>query len=359
MSKKIYFTPGPTELYFTVEGHLRNALREQIPSISHRSQQFKDIYKGTTSGLKQLFNLPEDYSVFFTSSATEVWEYIIRNCVSKESYHLVNGAFSRRFWEFAGLLGKLNGLYESPDGSCANPASFKIPTSAELLGITLNETSTGVAYPPNYLKKLRLANPDVLIAIDGVSSLPVPELDFSQVDTVYFSVQKCFGLPAGLGVWIVGPRCLDKAAELDGKGELNVTHRSLLSLHKKGQENQTIETPNILNIYLLGKVVEDMLTKGMDMIRRESKYKAAVLSQVIEDRDWLTHFVEDPAIRSETVTVAKCEKKNESIIDKLYEYGFVIGGGYGSYKTKHLRFSNFPTHSKEQVERLSDVIASF
>lgn len=358
MAKKIFFTPGPSELYFTVEGHLKTALKEQIPSISHRSQQFKDIYKQTADNLRELLNLPDEYKIFFTSSATEVWEHIIRNCVNSESHHLVNGAFSKKFWEFSGMMAKKNGISESPDGSCTLPGEVAIAQSVELLGITLNESSTGVAYPLDYLKEVREQHPEVLIAIDGVSSLPIPELDFSLIDTAYFSVQKCFGLPAGLGVWIVGPRCIDKAEALERKGELNVTHRSLLTMDKMGKEYQTIETPNILNIYLFGKVIEDMMMKGIDVIRRESRYKAAVVGQMIQDLDWLSHFVSEPTLRSETVIVAECKRDTKAIIEKLDSHGFVIGSGYGPYKSQHLRISNFPTHSKELVERLSDVISS-
>ncbi len=358
MSKKIFFTPGPSELYFTVEGHIKTALKEQIPSLSHRSQHFKIIYKHTVDNIRQLLNLPPDYKIFFTASATEVWEQLIRNCVSSESHHLVNGAFSKKFWEFSGLMGKRNGMSESPDGSCMAPEDLNLSEHTELLGITLNESSTGVAFPLDHLQKIREQHPQVLIAIDGVSSLPIPELDFSLVDTAYFSVQKCFGLPAGLGVWVVGPRCIDKAIALDRRGELNVTHRSLLAMDKMGKDYQTIETPNILNIYLLDKVVEDMMMKGIDVIRRESRYKAAVVDQMIQNLDWLSHFVHEPTFRSETVIAAQCQRDTKDIIEKLNSRGFVIGSGYGPYKFKHLRISNFPTHSKELVEKFSDIVSS-
>ena len=29
MNKKIYFTPGPSQLYFTVEEHIKNALKKK------------------------------------------------------------------------------------------------------------------------------------------------------------------------------------------------------------------------------------------------------------------------------------------------------------------------------------------
>ena len=352
MSRKIFFTPGPSELYFTVEGHLKNALRAHVPSISHRGGAFKDIYRYTQENLRGILQLPEHYKIFFTSSATEVWEHLIRNCVSKESIHLVNGSFSKRFWEFSGKLGKKNAVVNAADGSCSKPQEVRLTGNEELLAITLNETSTGVAYPLEYLRELRSTYPEVLIALDGVSSLPVTALDFNLVDTAYLSVQKCFGLPAGLGLWIVGPRCFEKAEQLRSRGELRTSYRDLITMASKDEAFQTIETPNVLNIYLLGKVVEDMLTKGMDMIRREAKYKAAVLSQAIESLNWLEHFVATPDYRSETTVVARCHIDNERVVSDLQKNGLVIGKGYGSYKNEHIRIANFPAHSKEQVENV-------
>ncbi|MEJ2006521.1 MAG: aminotransferase class V-fold PLP-dependent enzyme [Cyclobacteriaceae bacterium] len=93
---KIYFTPGPSQLYFTVQEHLRTAIRKDIPSISHRSKQFELIYQETAERLTSLLNIPAGYQILFTSSATEVWERIIMNLVGHESYHLINGAFSKR-----------------------------------------------------------------------------------------------------------------------------------------------------------------------------------------------------------------------------------------------------------------------
>ena len=39
----------------------------------------------------------------------------------------------------------------------------------------------------------------------------------------------------------------------------------------KGKDNQTPETPNVWNIYLLSKVVEDFNKKGVDTIRKETE----------------------------------------------------------------------------------------
>ena len=106
MYPKINFTPGPSQLYFTVEDHIRTAFREGVPSLSHRSKKFEGYYKDTVDGLRELLKLPADYHIYFTGSATEIWERLIQNLVAEKSFHLVNGSFSKRFYEVAVQLGK-------------------------------------------------------------------------------------------------------------------------------------------------------------------------------------------------------------------------------------------------------------
>ena len=100
MNKKIYFTPGPSQLYFTVEEHIKNALKKNILSISHRSKTFKILYEECIENIKILFNLNKNYHIAFTSSANEIWERIIQNLIVKTSIHYVNGSFSKKFYDY-------------------------------------------------------------------------------------------------------------------------------------------------------------------------------------------------------------------------------------------------------------------
>jgi phosphoserine aminotransferase len=354
--KQLFFTPGPAELYFTVETHIKNALNEHVPSISHRSKAFEGIYREAVQNLKDLLELPDNYHIFFTGSATEIWERILENCVESQSYHYVNGAFSKRFYETALQLKKAPLHQQAADGSCSSVNTGDIPDTAELIAFTQNETSTGAAQPLSDIYAVREAFPDKLIAVDAVSSLPYIDIDYHKVDTVFFSVQKGFGLPAGLGVWLVNDRCLEKADQLAAKG-LNIgTYHSLPSLLVKAQKNQTPGTPNVLGIYLLAKVTGDMLKKGIGRIRQESEYKAAVLYNLIEHHARFRPFVKEAKYRSGTVIVAETEALSSEIIQKLLERNIVIGAGYGTYKNQHIRIANFPTHSREKVEMLADYL---
>ena len=54
-------------------------------------------------------------------------------------------------------------------------------------------------------------------------------------------------------------------------------------------KNQTPETPNVLAIYVLSKVLEDMNNIGIDMIVRDTNYKSSLIYDTINKHYTLTH----------------------------------------------------------------------
>ena len=353
MNNKIYFTPGPSELYPTVPQHMQTALQEKIGSISHRSKQFQEIFAHAVAGLRQLLQLPDTYEVLFLASATEVWERAIQNNVRQESFHLVNGSFSDRFFETALELGMKAQKHEAPFGEGFRLEDIAVPETAELVALIQNETSSGACIPVEDINKFReKAAADALLYVDAVSSLPYPAFDFEKVDAVYFSVQKCFGLPAGLGVWLLNGRCIARAEALAERGQVIGSYHSLPSLLSKAKVNQTVETPNVLGIYLLGKVLEDMNSKGVEEIRKETKAKADHIYDYLEQSRTFSPAVKNPAHRSPTTLVANTTVPASEVNKQLAAFDMAIGSGYGKYKESQIRIANFPAHSPQQVEAL-------
>lgn len=350
----VNFTPGPSQLYFTVEDHARKAFRDGIPSLSHRSSMFEKISKQTTDGLKELLELPEGYHILFTGSATEIWERSIQNLVAESSLHFVNGSFSKRFHEIATQLGKQAQKVEVAAGQGFE--SYQPTGNPEVIALTHNETSTGVSMPLDFIHSFRDQHPNALVVVDAVSSLPYPKFDYTKIDSVFFSVQKSFGLPAGLGVWIVNEKCIAKAESLQQQG-LNIgTYHNLPTLVANAKKNQTPETPNVLGIYLLGQVVSDFLKRGVHTIRKETEYKAAILYQALQNHAKIKPFVTDRKFQSQTVIVAETGTETAYITEQLIKHGLQPGDGYGERKKSQLRFANFPTHSKETYELLVDLL---
>ena len=355
MSKHLYFTPGPSQLYHTYDYHLKKALNEELGSISHRSSAFQKIYEATEQALKELLSIPDDFQVLFMSSATDIWERIIQNLVAQRSHHFVNGAFSKRFYEFAIGLGKASTQEVAEPGK--EFSSFDIPPGTELIGITQNETSTGYAFDRDKLKAIRENHPETLISLDVVSSIPAIPTPFELIDTTYFSVQKSFGMPAGLGVWIINQKAIDKALALEKQGAPG-TYRKMSTLIKSAAKHQTPETPNVVAIYILGKIAEDMIARGLKMIRNETIYKSSILYQTLESSSLFTPFIPHKKNRSQTVVVTETPEQSR-ILEDLEKKKIILGKGYGAFKNDHLRIANFPAHSKEQVEMLCDLLATY
>ncbi|MEP5611536.1 MAG: aminotransferase class V-fold PLP-dependent enzyme [Cyclobacteriaceae bacterium] len=352
MSNKIYLTPGPSQLFYTFEEHFKKGLFLDVPSMSHRSKDFISIMEHTVECLKELLEIPVGYDVFFLSSANEAWDRIIQNLVTNSSHHFANGAFGKKFYDFALQHRMQSTLTQVDDGAAFT--NFDVPEEAELIGLTKNETSMGFTLPETEVELLRKANPDKLMALDMVSATPSIPTNLENLDTAYFSVQKAFGMPPGLGVWVCNEKCHEKAAKKFEISSLG-SYRSLLNLKKLGDKNQTPETPNTLFIYLLGKIAEDMIKVGKQKIVNDTVYKSTILYQAIQSHPKLSAFVTNPSYQSKTTIVINADSPAK-YISYLKEKGLVIGSGYGSHKEDHIRIANFPTHSKEVIEMLVDFL---
>lgn len=350
--EKKYFTAGPAELYPKFEEFVKEFMDKQLGSISHRSGEFKKIYQFTDEQIRILMNIPDENAIIFTGSASEIWEKSLQSLVEFESYHLVNGSFSEKYYQYSQALHKQATALIKPNGEGFSYSEIEVPEYAELVCITQNETSTGVQMREADIHKLKRSHSSKLFSVDVVSSAPIPVLDFKILDSVFFSVQKNFGMPAGLGVWITNEKCLEKAVELKEKGHSLGAHHDLPTLWKNAKNYQNPATPNVLGIYLLGKIAEDMNKTGADEIRKTNAQNAKRLYSFFENKEGYSLAVKDAELRSKTVAVINTEAPSASIINKLKEHNLIIGSGYGSDKDSQIRISNFISNTTEDIELL-------
>lgn len=347
-----YFTPGPTQLAPIVPALLQEALAKDICSISHRSKAFEGIYVRATEAIRALLALPSSHQIFFLASATEAWERIIQNCSREHTFHVVNGVFAERFYTIAQELGRNAKAHTVPAGAAVDLTSIAVPEESELICLTHNETSTGVAIPESAISAFAKRYPDKLIAVDIVSSAPIVELAWQEIDCGFFSAQKCFGLPAGLGVLIVSDRAVARAKALQAQNLSIGSYHSLPTLEAMAKKYQTPETPNVLGIYLLAGVAEEFLKTGIGVIRTEIRQRAQQLYQFFESRPGMTLFVKEPKARSSTVLTIEVTGGSAPLLKALAAKGFEVGAGYGSFRDAQIRVANFPLHTPEQVAAL-------
>ncbi|NDK08230.1 aminotransferase class V-fold PLP-dependent enzyme, partial [Candidatus Gracilibacteria bacterium] len=316
------YNVGPSEITDEVYKDILDLTKNGFLSKSHRSQDFTDVSKSVHDGLKVLLDIPDNYKIFYLSSATECMEVVLRNFAVKNTFHFVNGAFSSKFYKTSEEIGKSPKKEELNRGR--GDFEYKIPDETELICLTQNETSTGVYILNEKINELRNNNMVKLIAVDIVSSIGGVYPNIVDADIWFFSVQKCFGLPAGLGIMIVNEKAIEKSKEIFEKTkDIGATH-SITNMLKKYDKYQTNETPNMFGIYLLSKQLERFNMIGRDNIEKETIEKWEFLDNYFSSHNIYKPFVIDKEFRSKTVYVFEIDKEKQEILkEKLKSNGIV------------------------------------
>lgn len=349
----ITFYPGPSKVYPQIELYLSDAYHCGILSVNHRSEAFMKMLEGTIGSVKRKLDIPAGYEVYFVSSATECWEIISQSLVSNASYHIYNGAFGAKWMEYAQKLnpdshGISFDLNEAPGVELL--AGMRMED--DVLCITHNETSNGTALPVSFIEDLR-RNTEKVIAVDATSSMAGIALPWLDADVWYASVQKCFGLPAGLGVMVVSPKAILKASEYNEQQHYN----SLLFTRDNFLKSQTPYTPNTLAIYLLGRVMEQV--RPIETLSREIGRRADEMYALLETLGY-TPLVHNEKVRSETVIAVKMERTSLAAIKlKAKQQNIVLGNGYGNWKEGTFRVANFPAITSDDISVLKHFLADF
>ena len=357
--KQRFFTAGPSQIHSNYIAFYQESMNLNYGSLNHRSEEFRKIYQHTDEQLRSLLNLTASHQIYFAGSATEIWERMILNLVEEHSFHFVNGSFSQRFLEFSELLGKKSTSIKVEHGQGFDVSNTIVPSNTELICTTQNETSSGVCMPSTDLVALKKQHPNTLLCTDLVSIAPITNIDYHFIDSSFFSVQKAFGMPPGLGVWIANEACLSKAENIHSKKIVQGAHHTLLSYAKNYAHWETPSTPNVVAIYILGKIAEEMNRKGLKQIQAEIKLKAELVYEFARRSSQFEIVVKEENHQSESVIVLKCKDENDSIISSLKANGMHISTGYGPYKKSEIRIANFPSTTIHEMNNLIEELSKF
>ncbi len=321
--------------------------------MNHRSAEFVDLSKKTIALLKRKLKIPNEYTIFFTSSATECWEVIAQSLVKTKSIHIHNGAFGERWFDYTlRLRPDAQSLPFDPEKEL--PAGKLALNEGDIICITQNETSNGTEVRNKIIAAVRKNNPDHLFAVDATSSMAGIFLNFQSADIWFASVQKCFGLPAGLAVMACSPRAM---VQMQVIGEKN--HYNSLSLMKEMIDKwQTPYTPNVLGIYLLKCALKNM-NKIVDVDQKITQ----------RQKEWIRFFqgsknlhplIANPEVRSRTVIAVNGSARLIEVIKAVArKKGMLLGEGYGNLKKETFRVANFPAIKKKEITRLMNFLQAY
>jgi phosphoserine aminotransferase len=343
------FYPGPSKVYPEVRQYLTDAYDSGILAVPHRSETFMQLMRATVASLKKKLNIPQDYYIFFASSATECWEIIAQSFTFSQSFHLYNGAFGEKWYQYAKKICPEAQSQQFPLEETIDANKLEIPEDTEVICVTQNETSNGTQVNANTILNVFNKCKDQLLAIDATSSMAGLNLKYIKADIWFASVQKCFGLPPGMAVMVCSPRALFRAKKIDEKNHYN----SLVLLYEKMLNYQTSYTPNTLNLYLLYRTLEQRdIIKNID---HHLVQRAQNLYEFFEPFTQFRPLITNPEVRSNTViTLEGPGKMVEEIKKNALANNIQLGNGYGKWARTTFRIANFPALTDTDFEALKN-----
>lgn len=323
---------------------------------SHRKEAVRNVVREIQDGLKKYFTLPQGYEVILgNGGATFVWDMIGLGMVEKSSLHFICGEFSDKWYRSHKVIPWIT--------ATSVKVSFGegiVPFAKErydLICTTLNETSTGVqlAALPS------LSSSNSLVAMDATSGAGQIKVDFNNVDIYYFSPQKVFASEGGLYVAILSPKAIARSKKI-ALDEKRFIPESMKWSHaiENSRENQTYNTPAISTLFLLNEQIKSMNLLGEDKIIEMSKIKASYIYGWAEEKPYLSPFIKDRSIRSQTVATIDVDLRYDvnELCKMLRTQGLVYDiEGYRKLNRNQLRISLFHNITIENLQKLTKLIS--
>jgi phosphoserine aminotransferase len=276
MSKVHNFSAGPAILPQSAIDASVEALKNfagtglSLLEVSHRGKEFVAVMDEAVAMVKELFNVPEGYSVIFVGGGASLqFSMVPFNLLGdNETAAYVNtGVWASKAIKEAQLFGNVNVIASSEDKNFSYvPKGYTIPTDAKYLHITSNNTIYGT-------QMQEFPESPINVVCDMSSDIFSRPIDVSKFALIYAGAQKNMG-PAGVTLVIVKDEIL-------GKVERKIPTMLKYSTHIK--EGSMFNTPPVFPIFVslhTMKWVKEM--GGVAAMEKRNTEKADTLYTEIE-----------------------------------------------------------------------------
>lgn len=289
-----------------------------VLEISHRSPEFEEVIRETESLVRELLDVPEDYSVLFLQGGASMQFCMVpMNFLQggeKAAAYLDGGYFSQKAIKEAVLFGKVNVIGSARDNNYAYvPTDYVIPQDAAYFHCTSNNTIEGTemfAFPKT----------DVPIVCDMSSDIFSRKVDVNKFTLIYAGAQKNIG-PAGVTLVIAKNSFLDQ-----------VKHPvpSMLDYRVYRDNHSLYNTPPVFSIYTAMLNLRWLKDKGgVKFASLENRAKSQLLYDEIDRNPLFYGLAERPHRSLMNVTFRMQDEGLEAgFLDYAAKQGMVGIRGY-------------------------------
>ena len=279
MSRVYNFSAGPAVLPEEVLAEAAAEMMDyrgtgmSVMEMSHRSKAYQAIIDEAEADLRDLMNIPDNYTVLFLQGgASQQFAMIPMNLMKNGvADYIITGQWAKKAWQEAQMYGKANAVASSADKTFSYiPDCSDLPISedADYVYICENNTIYGTKF-------WQLPNTKGKLLISDVSSCFLSEpVDVSKYGMIYGGVQKNIG-PAGVVICII-------REDLIREDVLPGTPTMLR--YKTHVDNGSMyNTPPAYGIYICGKVFKWLLRNGgLEEMGKYNEKKAAILYDFLD-----------------------------------------------------------------------------
>lgn len=346
MHKKL-FIPGPVDCREDVLQKLAT------PQISHRGKEATELQKNISEKLQKLM-YTNNTIVLSTSSGSGMMEMAVKSCTKKRAAVFSVGAFGDRWYKMCTANGIPADKFKSELGQPTTPEMVEEALATgkyDVVTVTHNETSSGIMNPLPEIAKVVAKYPDVIFAVDTVSSLGGAKIPVDEwgIDVCVTSTQKCLGLPAGLSIAAVSERAYQRALTVENRG----LYFDMVELVDKVRADyQYPSTPSLPHMFAL----DFQLTQIIDVEGIDNRFnRHAEMAKVV--REWANKYFkmlpEEKYASNTLTTILNTRGINVGDLNKeLGKRGWMISNGYGDLKEKTFRIAHMADTQMETVQEL-------
>ncbi len=351
MSKVHNFSAGPCILPQSVLEEASKSVLEfdntlSLIEMSHRSKPVVAVMEEAQQLVRELLNVPDNYSVLFLQGGASLGFLITAMNFMKEggkAAYVNTGTWAKGAIKEAKMVGNVEVVASSEDkGFSYIPKGYNVPSDADYLHITSNNTIVGTQIQ-------EFAKCDIPVICDMSSDIFSRPVNVSDFAMIYAGAQKNMG-PAGTTLYIVNNDLLGKTGR---------TIPTYLDLQAHIAKDSMLNTPPVFAFYVSMLTLRWLKAQGgVAAIEKINTAKAELLyneidsnpmfkgSAAVEDRSKMnvTFLLEDESLQAEFEAMAK-EAKLSGI------NGHRSVGGY--------RASMYNALPIESTQALVDVMKKF
>lgn len=271
--KKYNFNAGPSILPQEVMKATANACIEfensglSLMETSHRAKNFQPVVDEAVALIKELLEVPEGYSVIFLGGGASLEFCMIPyNFLEHKAAYLNTGVWATKAMKEAKLFGEVIEVASSKDKNFTYiPTGFEIPSDADYLHITSNNTIYGTEIRHD------IDSPIPVIA-DMSSDILSRQLDVSKYGMIYGGAQKNLSM-AGVTFVLVKDDLL---------GKVTRPIPTMLDYRTHVKKGSMFNTPPTVPIYCMLQNLKWVKAQGgvKEMERRAHQRAEIVYSEI-------------------------------------------------------------------------------